>query len=115
MPKLFLIVVMFLTPAILYFTEHQILFWLAIINAASYLIIGLIIPNLIAHSSMVSFKSKLEQMVQDGATDQEIEEAFDEEILIAEEDRMAVPQWLYYLTLFNIVLAVSLLVIGLVV
>ncbi|WP_153720886.1 hypothetical protein [Sporosarcina cascadiensis] len=101
-----------LTPAVVFFTGHQLLVWLAIINAASYLIIGLTIPNLIARSSMTKFKFEIEQMEQDGATDQEIEEAFDEEIVITDEDRMAVPQWLYYLSLFHVISAVFLLVVG---
>ncbi|MBY0221657.1 hypothetical protein [Sporosarcina aquimarina] len=111
MSKLILTFVI-LTPAVIFFTGHQLLFWLAIINTISYLIIGLTIPNLISRSSMIKFKSKMEQMEQGGATDQEIEEAFDGEIVIADEDRMAVPQWMYYLSLFHIFSAVFLLVVG---
>ncbi|PIC90879.1 hypothetical protein CSV71_02135 [Sporosarcina sp. P21c] len=52
--------IIIILPIPLFITEHLILCWIAVLNAIYYLIIGLMIPHLIAKSAMDKFKSTID-------------------------------------------------------
>ena len=62
------------------------------------------IPHLIAKSAMNKFKSTIDMLEQQGATPEEIEKAFQEEIVITEQDRQAVPIWIYYISFSHVLI-----------
>ncbi|ARK22252.1 hypothetical protein [Sporosarcina ureae] len=96
--------ILLVLPIPLYINDHPFLFWLAVCNAASYLVVGLLIPHIIAKSAMDKFKSTIDMLKQQGATPEEIEKAFQEEIVITEQDRQAVPIWIYYISFSHVLI-----------
>ncbi|ARJ39551.1 hypothetical protein SporoP8_12100 [Sporosarcina ureae] len=91
--------IIIILPIPLFLTEHSIFCWLAVFNAVSYMVMGLIIPYLIAKSAMDKFKSTIDMLEQKGATPIELEKVFQAEVVITEQDYQAVAIWIYYISL----------------
>ncbi|MEK5214588.1 hypothetical protein [Psychrobacillus sp. FSL H8-0487] len=106
------LVICIFAPILLYGTGLSILYWLSIINLILYIVIILAFPNIIAVSAMRKWKVRVEEMEQQGATEEEIEKIFNEDIEITEKDYQAAPRWLYLINLANIVLGLILLITG---
>jgi len=63
---------------------------------------------------MRKWKVRVEEMEQQGATEEEIEKIFNEDIKITAKDYQAAPKWLYLISLVNIVLGFILLITGII-
>jgi len=108
------LVICIFAPIVLYGTGLSNLYWLSIINSISYIIIILAIPNIIAISAMRKLKVRVEEMEQQGATEEEIKKILNEDVEITEKDKQAAPTWLYIINLANIVLGLILLITGII-
>ena len=111
MAILFLLICV-IAPIIVYGTESPLIFYLASTNTILYLVTIFAIPNIIAYSAMKKHKTRVEEVYQQGATEEEMETILNDDVEILEKNRQAVPKWLYVITFVNVVLAIIFCVIG---
>lgn len=110
MAILFLLICI-LAPIIVYGAESSLLF-IASINTILYLVTIFAIPNIIAYSAMRKHKTRVEEAHQQGATKEAMESILNDDVEILEEEYQAVPNWLYYISIVNFLLAVIFCVWG---
>lgn len=71
------------------------LYWLAIVNVLIQVTIYLAIPNIVARATIKKNKEKINEIIDNEATSEEMNHVIQEEIKITDTDSQEVPKWIY--------------------